>query len=223
MTQVLLPDQASQAKQASFNALIGLPYLKPPSVIRFRHMMPSPPNFHYVLDLSTSRPLVPRITFHQQLPNRSTQIASSINYIKKKVRKSSRYPPIMISKRKSVTFREQLSDIYPNSTDGSLSPATTTTSPTSLDLDPMYLTWLRSATKAQYPFIIDGTFGKQIYHQNFNIHQLEKSPARQQMIPVGEAACSPLAEKYGSLGWGSLYKHVNTEAWVKNYRVRGSS
>ena len=128
----------------------------------------------------------------------------------------------MTSRRKSVTFREDVSEVSPKTIHDLSSPEITTNSPTTLDLDPLYLTWLRSATKAQYPFIVDGTFAKHIYHQNFNKHRRTKSQWRQQLIQQGEVAVVPLAEKYGSLGWGSLYD-ISPMAWVKNYRVRAAS
>lgn len=129
----------------------------------------------------------------------------------------------MVSKRKSVTFRENVSMVTPKPFDGFTSPAPITAVPTStsqsLELDPMYLTWLRSATKAQYPFIVNGTFAKHIYHQNFDLHLNVKHPGNVQFAQERGAAVTVLAETYGSLGWGSLYKEVTEEAWVKNYRV----
>ncbi|CAF9911619.1 MAG: hypothetical protein ALECFALPRED_007413 [Alectoria fallacina] len=128
----------------------------------------------------------------------------------------------MVSKRKSVTFRENVSMVTPKPFDGFTSPAPITAVPTStsqsLELDPMYLTWLRSATKAQYPFIVNGTFAKHIYHQNFDLHLNVKHPGNVQFAQERGAAVTVLAETYGSLGWGSLYKEVTEEAWVKNYR-----
>lgn len=129
----------------------------------------------------------------------------------------------MASKRKSVTFRENVSVVYPKTFDGSSSPAPITTTPAtalpSLQLDPMYLTWLRSATKAQYPFIVNGTFAKYIYHQNFDQHYNMKHSWHFQKVQERETAVPALAEKYGSLGWGNLYQRVTKEAWAKNYRV----
>ena len=130
----------------------------------------------------------------------------------------------MPSKRKSVTFRDNVSMIYPRSFDGTSSPTPISTNPTDpaqpLTLDPMYLTWLRSATRAHYPFIINGMFASHIYHQNFeelfnnkNAEQLERARSRKAAVPA-------LAEMYGSLGWGNLYRDVDSKAWVKNYRVR---
>lgn len=129
----------------------------------------------------------------------------------------------MTSKRKSVTFPENPSTFYPKSLDGSSSPARITEAPAtqqlSLELDPMYLTWLRSATKAQYPFIVNGTFAKYVYRQNFDEHFNMKHDWHFQRAQEREAAVPALAEKYGSLGWGNLYQKVTKDAWVKNYRV----
>ncbi|KAF6229752.1 hypothetical protein HO173_011268 [Letharia columbiana] len=129
----------------------------------------------------------------------------------------------MASKRKSVTFRENVSVVYPNNSGGSSSPAPITTAPAtappSLELDPTYLTWLSLATKAQYPFIVNGTFAKYVYRQNFDKHLNMKHDYNLQIARQREAAVPPLAEKYGSLGWGSLYEKVTEEAWVKNYRL----
>ena len=130
----------------------------------------------------------------------------------------------MPSKHKSVTFRENIS---PESFDESSSPAPITNAPPdahpSLELDPMYLAWLRSATKAQYPFILNGTFAKEVYHQNFDKHYNMKESWQFQRVEERKAAVAALAEKYGSLGWGSLYDKVTEEAWVKNYRVESPS
>lgn len=133
----------------------------------------------------------------------------------------------MTKKRKSVSFREQVSNIYPKSFDGSSSPAAINTAPAtayqSPKLDPKYVTWLRSATKAHYPFIANGTFANHLYLQNFDLHEDMRHPACFQRAEAREAAVPALAEKYGSLGWGSLYAEVTEEAWVKNYRVRATS
>lgn len=40
----------------------------------------------------------------------------------------------------------------------------------------------------------------------------ESAERRQAKLPV-------LAERYGPLGWGSLYRDVGERAWVKSYRV----
>ena len=129
----------------------------------------------------------------------------------------------MAPKRKSVTFPENAFTYYPNPEDGSSSPALITkaaaTQQPSLQLDPMYLTWLRSATKAQYPFITNGTFAKHVYRQNFEEHFNMKHDWHFQKAQQREAAVPALAEKYGSLGWGNLYQKVTKDAWVKNYRV----
>ena len=133
----------------------------------------------------------------------------------------------MVSKRKSVTFHENVSMVTPKIFDGFTSPApiiaVPTSVPQSLELDPMYLTWLRSATKAQYPFIVNGTFAKHIYRQNFDLHLNNKHSGNVQVAQERGAAVTVLAETYGSLGWGSLYKEVTEEAWVKNYRVGNPS
>lgn len=129
----------------------------------------------------------------------------------------------MPSKRKSVSFHEKISTIYTKSFDGSSSPASINDVPAtaypSPELDLKYVTWLRSATNAHYPFISDGTFAKQLYLQNFDLHEDTKQEACFQRAIAREAAVHALAEKYGSLGWGSLYAEVSEEAWVKNYRV----
>ncbi len=129
----------------------------------------------------------------------------------------------MPSKRKSVTFRENVLMIYPKNLDGSSSPGPVADTPVpaaqSLTLDPMYLTWLRSATKAHYPFIANGTFALHVYRQNFDEHIKIKNVEQLERAKMREAAVPFLAEKYGSLGWGTLYRVVSKEAWVKNYRV----
>ena len=129
----------------------------------------------------------------------------------------------MPRKRKSVTFHEKVSTIYPKTFDGSFSPVpNTTTFPTAaqpLKLDPMYVTWLRSATKVHFPFIVNGTFATHVYRQNFDEHVKIKTVEAAQRAQSREAAVPPLAEKYGSLGWGNLYWEVSEKAWVKNYRV----
>ena len=129
----------------------------------------------------------------------------------------------MAPKRKSVTFHENVSMIYPKTFDGSLSPAPTTATlvpaTQALTLDPMFVSWLRSATKVHYPFIVDGSFATHVYRQNFDEHFKIKTVGALQRAKDREAAVPPLAEKYGSLGWGSLYREVNEKAWVKNYRV----
>lgn len=126
-------------------------------------------------------------------------------------------------KRKSVTFHKKLTELPPGSFDGSSSPAPITrkpaTAPPALQLDPMYLTWLRTVTKAQYPFIVNGTFAQHIYHQNFDQHYNMKHAWHFQRVQERQAAVPPLTDKYGPLGWGSLYDKVTTGAWVKNYRV----
>lgn len=129
----------------------------------------------------------------------------------------------MPRKRKSVTFHENVSMIYPKSFDGSFSPApsTTTLATTgqSLRLDPMYLKWLRAATKLHFPFILDGSFAKYVYLQNFDEHVRPKTVQDLERKEGRQAAVRPLAEKYGSLGWGTLYREVSERAWVRNYRV----
>ena len=126
-------------------------------------------------------------------------------------------------KRKSVTFHEKVVTIHPRSFDGSSSPAAIIKLPATPqpapDLDPMYVNWLRTATKAQYPFILNRTFGKYIYLQNFDKHLNLTQYHNCLAAEIREAAVLPLAEKYGSLGWGNLYQHVDEKAWVKNYRV----
>ena len=113
--------------------------------------------------------------------------------------------------------------IYSKSFDGSFSPAPNTTALATvaqpLRLDPMYVSWLRSATKVHYPFILNGTFATHVYRQNFEEHGKIKKIADLQRAQGRESAVPPLAEKYGSLGWGSLYREVSAKAWVKNYRV----
>lgn len=183
------------------------------------------PSFRTFTTASTSRTtyhLSSTITFHQLLPDLSTD--NRLIY--------SLHPKIwtfldnMTSKRKSVTFRENTSTFYPKSFDGSSSPAPITHNPAtahpSLELDPMYLTWLRSATRAQYPFIVNGMFATYVYRQNFDQHLDMKHNWHLQKVQEREAAVPALAEKYGPLGWGSLYEKVTQEAWVKNYRVRGA-
>lgn len=127
-----------------------------------------------------------------------------------------------LKRYKSVTFHENASTSYPKSLDGSSLPALITEAPVtpqpSLELDPMYLTWLRSATKAQYPFIANGTFAKYVYRQNFDQHFNMKHDWQFQIAQEREAAVPALAEKYGSLGWGNLYQKVTKDAWVNNYR-----
>ena len=129
----------------------------------------------------------------------------------------------MTSKRKSVTFREKVSMIYPKGLDGSSAPAPLTTTPAAkaqpLTLDPMYLTWLRSATQVHYPFIVDETFATHVYLQNFDEHIRSKNDKELHRAQSRKAAVPALAEKFGSLGWGTLYREVNEKAWVKNYRV----
>lgn len=129
----------------------------------------------------------------------------------------------MVFKRKSVRFHENVLTIYPRSFDGSFSPAAITNVPATPqpppNLDPMYLNWLRTATKAQYPFILNRTFANYIYLQNFDKHQNLKQYHNRLNAEFREAAVLPLAEKYGSLGWGNLYEHVDEGAWLKNYRV----
>ena len=129
----------------------------------------------------------------------------------------------MTSKRKSVTFLENVSTFYPKSFDGPSPPAPIIADPAaahpSLELDPMYVTWLRLATKRQYPFIINGTFATHVYRQNFDQHLNMKHSWHFQKVRERERAVPALAEKYGPLGWGSLYEKVSKEAWVKNYRV----
>ena len=113
--------------------------------------------------------------------------------------------------------------IYPKTSDGSFSPASnvharaTATQP--LRLDPMYVSWLRSATKVHFPFIRNGTFATHVYRQNFDEHVRIKTVEDLQRAQGREAAVPPLAQKYGSLGWGNLYREVSEQAWVKNYRV----
>ena len=133
---------------------------------------------------------------------------------------------MVFKKRKSVTFQEKVVTIHPRSFDGSSSPAAITKKPATPQpppsLDPMYLNWLRAATKAQYPFILNRTFAKYIYLQNFDKHlDLDKYHNRL-AAEIREAAVIPLAEKYGSLAWGSLYNLVDETAWLKNYRVGDS-
>lgn len=129
----------------------------------------------------------------------------------------------MVSKRKSVTFNQDVSVIYPKHFDGSSSPRPITTTPAtatkSLTLDPYYLKWLRDATNAHYPFIVNRTFATHVYRQNFDEHIKIKTYADLHRARSREAAVPALAEKYGSLGWGTLHKEVNEKAWVKNYRV----
>ena len=146
----------------------------------------------------------------------------------------------MSSKRKSVTFHDDVSTVYPECFDGTSSPvpinSALETTPASLQLDPMYLDWLRLATIAQYPFIVNGTFASHVYHQNFDEHTDLKNVSEYYRKVLGmtqeeilarqrarEAAVPALAEKYGSLGWGGLYVEVSKEAWVKNYRVGAPS
>lgn len=130
----------------------------------------------------------------------------------------------MHSKRKSVTFREDVSTIYPKNFDGSSSPLPITTTPANAaqppTLDPVYLNWLRVATKLHLPFIIDKTFATHLYRQNFEEHVKIKTYEQFERAEAREAAVSALATKYGSLGWGNLYREVSAQAWVKNYRVR---
>ena len=113
--------------------------------------------------------------------------------------------------------------IYPKNFDGSSSPAPINTAPMTaaqpLTLDPMYLTWLRGATKTHYPFIVNGTFATHVYRQNFEEHIRIKNIDDFQRAQKREAAVPALAERYGSLGWGTLYREVSETAWVKNYRV----
>ena len=87
------------------------------------------------------------------------------------------------------------------------------------ELDPWYLEWLRVVTKAHYPFIVNGTLSRRIYCQNFEEYVRTKREEDAQRAKQKEAAVRPLVEKYGSLGWGSIYRIVNEEAWVHNYRV----
>lgn len=115
--------------------------------------------------------------------------------------------------------------IYPENFDGSSSsplplnttPANATQPPT---LDPAYLNWLRVATKLHYPFIANGTFATHVYRQSFDEHIKIRTHEQLRRAQNREAAVSMLAPKYGSLGWGSLYREVSAQAWVKNYRVR---
>ena len=113
--------------------------------------------------------------------------------------------------------------IYPETFDGSFSPASNTTTLATaaqpLRLDPMYVSWLRSATKVHFPFILNGTFATHVYRQNFDEHARIKTVEDVQRAQSREAAVPPLAERYGSLGWGNLYREVSEKAWVKNYRV----
>ena len=129
----------------------------------------------------------------------------------------------MPSKRKLVTFRDNVSMIHPKPFDGTSSPSPISTNPTNpaqpLTLDPMYLSWLREATKVHYPFIINGTFATHVYLQNFDEHVKIKDVRQLERAQRREAAVPALAEKYGSLGWGTLYREVSPKAWVKNYRV----
>ena len=129
-----------------------------------------------------------------------------------------------LKRKKSVAFHEKVSTIYPRSFDGSSSPTAIVKVPATPQpaqkLDPMYLNWLRTATKAQYPSILNRTFAKYIYLQNFDKHQNLTQYHNRLAAEIREAAVLPLAEKYGSLGWGSLYDHVDERAWLKNYRVR---
>ena len=129
----------------------------------------------------------------------------------------------MASKRKSVTFRENVTTIYSKNFDGSSSPLPIITTPANVapppSLDPMYLNWLRSATKVHHPFIVNGTFATHVYRQSFDDHVKIKTFAGLQKAQNREAAVSALARKYGSLGWGNLYREVSEQAWVKNYRV----
>lgn len=211
-------------KKVRTNDILLVYRSKSPSVIRSRHTMPRPRIFHYNLDLSYHAS--PSITFHQPLRDLNTDNPSILK-VHQKIAKIWAYSHIMPSKRKSVTFRENISEVSPAFFDGSSSPAPITNAPAtahpSLELDPMYLTWLRSATKAQYPFIVNGTFAKHVYHQNFDKHYNMKQSWQFQRVEEREAAVSALAEKYGPLGWGSLYDKVNKEAWVKNYRVESPS
>lgn len=135
-----------------------------------------------------------------------------------------RFIHLMPSKRKSVTFRENVSMIYPKNFDGSSSPLPITTTPAKLaqppTLDPIYLNWLRVATKLHYPFIANGTFATHLYRQSFDEHIKIKTFEQLRRAQNREAAVSALAAKYGSLGWGNLFREVNQQAWVKNYRVR---
>lgn len=134
----------------------------------------------------------------------------------------------MASKRKSVTFRETVSMMYSKTFDGSSSPSPINITPAAvyqpLPLDPMYLRWLRLATKAHFPFIVNGTFATHVYHQNFDEHVYIriKNNKQLQRAQQREAAVPALVEKYGSLGWGNLYWEVSKNAWVKNYRVHVS-
>ena len=129
----------------------------------------------------------------------------------------------MPRKRKSVSFHENISLIYPETFDRSCSPAQNTTTlaidTQTLTLDPMYMNWLRSATRVHFPFIVNGTFAKHVYRQNFDEHVKVKTVQELQRAQGREAAVPALAEKYGSLGWGTLYREVSEKAWVKNYRV----
>ena len=130
---------------------------------------------------------------------------------------------VMPRKRKSVTFQENVSMIYPKTFDGSFSPppnTTTLANPTQpLRLDPMYVSWLHSATRVHLPFVLNGTFATHVYRQNFDEHVKPKTVEDVQRAISREAAVPPLAEKYGSLGWGTLYREVSENAWVRNYRV----
>ena len=134
-----------------------------------------------------------------------------------------RFQYFMPRKRKSVTFHQNVSMIYPKTFDGSFSPAPNTTTLATaaqpLSLDPMYLSWLRLATKVHFPFIRDGTFATHVYHHSFDEHVRIKSVEDVQRAQGRQAAVPPLAEKYGSLGWGNLYREVSEKAWVQNYRV----
>lgn len=133
---------------------------------------------------------------------------------------------LMPSKRKSVTFRDNVSMIYAKNFDGSSSPLPITTTPANAAqppaLDPTYLNWLRVATKLHHPFIVNGTFATHLYRQSFDEHIKIKTYEQLRRAQHREAAVSALAAKYGSLGWGNLYREVSAQAWVKNYRVRTS-
>ena len=129
----------------------------------------------------------------------------------------------MSRKRKSVTFHDNVLSVSAKTSDGSFSPAPNTTTLATvaepLKLDPMYVSWLRSATKVHLPFILNGTFATNVYYQNFDEHAKIKTFEAAQRAKDREAAVPPLAAKYGSLGWGNLYREVSEMAWVKNYRV----
>ena len=129
----------------------------------------------------------------------------------------------MVSKRKSVAFHQDVSMILPKPFDGSSSPRPITTAPVTptqpLTLDPYYLKWLRDATNAHYPFIVNGTFATHVYRQNFDEHIKAKTYDEYHRAKDREEAVPALAEKYGSLGWGTLHREVSEKAWLNNYRV----